>query len=69
MKIVRDLAVKKYLGSLASWSYAFNDIFIIILAAVSEGKDYPFDPAARARASIFNLSRSDIYKEILDSSF
>jgi len=54
VRIVHNLTVKKF------WrrSYASNDIFIIILDAVSEGHRFcPFGPAARVRTPIFSLSK------------
>ena len=69
VRIVRDLIVKKYFGASLTllMIYLLMIIFIIILAAMSEG--YRLSVFLGSLLMHRFLSRSDIYEKILDFSF
>jgi len=68
MRIVRDLIVKNLSAGLTlPMTYLF--IYLFFRSVRGAQTRCLFGPAARVRTPIFNLSRSDIHEEILDSSF
>ena len=69
VRIVRDLTVKKYLNAGLTFPMIYLLIILFYPQCPRAQTWYPFGPATRARALIFNLSRSDIYEEILRFNF